>query len=82
MSARLATSRQFDVSAPAISQHLKVLREARLVSVRADAQRRIYTLDAAGLDEIDHWLIGIRRFWSHRLDALERALENDEGDAP
>ncbi len=41
-------TRQFDISAPAISQHLKVLRQARLVSVRADAQRRIYTLDAPG----------------------------------
>jgi DNA-binding transcriptional ArsR family regulator len=67
--------RQFDVSAPAISQHLKVLKEARLVRVRAEAQRRIYALDTAGIDEIDAWLLGIRRFWSGRLDALERELE-------
>jgi DNA-binding transcriptional ArsR family regulator len=75
--------RQFEVSAPAISQHLKVLKEARLVTVRADAQRRIYALDAAGIDEIDAWLSGIRRFWSGRLDALERELEavrKSEGD--
>jgi DNA-binding transcriptional ArsR family regulator len=75
--------RQFDVSAPAISQHLKVLKESRLVTVRADAQRRIYALDAAGIDEIDAWLSGIRRFWSDRLDALERELRaarKDEGE--
>ena len=75
--------RQFDVSAPAISQHLKVLKEARLVTVRADAQRRIYALDAAGINEIDAWLSGIRRFWRGRLDALKRELNvarKSEGD--
>jgi DNA-binding transcriptional ArsR family regulator len=70
--------RQFDVSAPAISQHLKVLKEARLVTVRADAQRRIYALDAAGIDEVDAWLSGIRHFWRGRLDALERELKVGE----
>ena len=65
---------EFDVSAPAISQHLKALREARLVQVRVDAQRRIYALDPGGLDEIDAWLASVRRFWSGRLDALEREL--------
>ena len=70
-------ARQFDVSAPAISQHLKVLREARLVRVRAEAQRRIYTLDAAGISEIDAWLRDIRRFWSERLDALEHELRSE-----
>jgi DNA-binding transcriptional ArsR family regulator len=75
-------ARQFDVSAPAISQHLKVLRHARLVRVRADAQRRIYTLDAEGIGEIDTWLRDIRRFWGGRLDALEDALRNREGDTP
>ena len=65
---------EFEVSAPAISQHLKALREAGLVRVRADAQRRIYTLDPAGLEAIDAWLAQVRRFWSGRLDALEREL--------
>jgi DNA-binding transcriptional ArsR family regulator len=65
---------RFDVSQPAISQHLKVLREARLVSVRIDAQKRIYQLDQAGLAEIDRWLARVRRFWSGRLDNLEREL--------
>ena len=74
-------ARQFEVSAPAISQHLKVLRQARLVRVRADAQRRIYTLDAEGIGEIDAWLCDIRRFWAGRLDALEQKL-SEEGDTP
>jgi len=65
---------QFDVSGPAISQHLKALREAGLVQVRADAQRRIYALDPAGLAEIDAWLERVRGFWNPRLDALEREL--------
>jgi DNA-binding transcriptional ArsR family regulator len=72
---------QFDVSAPAISQHLKVLREARLVRVRAEAQRRIYALDEAGIAEVDAWLRNIRRFWRARLDALEDALRQGEEDA-
>ena len=65
---------RFDLTQPAISQHLKVLREARLVSVRIDAQKRIYQLDQAGLAEIDRWLTRVRRFWTGRLDALDREL--------
>jgi DNA-binding transcriptional ArsR family regulator len=65
---------RFEVSQPAISQHLKVLREARLVRVRVDAQKRMYQLDQAGLAEIDRWLSRVRRFWSGRLDALDREL--------
>jgi DNA-binding transcriptional ArsR family regulator len=62
---------------PAISQHLKALREAGLVRVRSDAQRRIYALDPAGLEAIDAWLASVRRFWSPRLDALERELRKN-----
>ena len=65
---------EFDVSQPAISQHLKALRDAGLVQMRAEAQRRIYALDPAGLAEIDGWLERVRRFWPARLDALEREL--------
>jgi len=65
---------EFDVSQPAISQHLKALRGAGLVRMRAEAQRRIYALDPAGLAEIDGWLERVRRFWPARLDALEREL--------
>lgn len=66
---------QFEISRPAVSQHLKVLREAGLVAVRKDAQRRIYRLDPAGLGELDRWLDKVKRFWGPRLDDLERALE-------
>jgi DNA-binding transcriptional ArsR family regulator len=64
-------AKRFDMTAPAVSQHLKLLREAGLVQVRRDAQRRIYALDPAGLAELDAWLARFRRFWSGRLDALE-----------
>jgi DNA-binding transcriptional ArsR family regulator len=68
---------QFDMSRPAVSQHLKVLlREAGLVSVRKDAQRRIYRLNAEGLDQLEEWLERVRRFWGARLDDLERALDD------
>jgi DNA-binding transcriptional ArsR family regulator len=67
---------QFEMSRPAVSQHLKVLREAGLVSVRKDAQRRIYRLDAAGLGELEQWLDKVKRFWGPRLDELERALND------
>ena len=69
---------QFSISAPAISQHLKVLRAAGLVRVRVDGQRRIYSLDPAGLAAIDEWLANVRRFWKERLDDLERELTKPE----
>lgn len=68
----------FTMSGPAISQHLKVLRTANLVTVRVDAQRRIYALNPAGLAEIDAWLAEIRGFWSGRLDALAAQLEKED----
>lgn len=64
---------EFDVTAQAISQHLNVLKAAGLVRVRAEAQRRLYTVDNAGLAEIDAWLASIRKFWAGRLDELERS---------
>jgi len=66
---------QFEMSRPAVSQHLKVLREAGLVAVRRDAQRRIYRVEASGLREVDEWLEKVRRFWDGRLDDLERVLQ-------
>ncbi len=65
---------KFEMSRPAVSQHLKVLREAGIVSSRADAQRRIYRLSDDGLDEIDAWLGKVQKFWSQRLDKLEQVL--------
>jgi DNA-binding transcriptional ArsR family regulator len=71
-------ARRFSISAPAISQHLKTLRLARLVRVRAQAQRRIYELDPEGVDEMAAWIAQIRRFWSTRLDALETQLRTEQ----
>ena len=65
---------EFEISPPAISQHLKVLREAALVRVRAEAQRRIYALDPKGFADLETWLAQVRRFWGPKLDALERAI--------
>lgn len=59
---------------PAVSRHLRVLREAGLVEVRADAQRRIYTLRRDGFAELDAWLDRHRRYWADHLDALESHL--------
>jgi DNA-binding transcriptional ArsR family regulator len=67
----------FDVSQPAISRHLRVLREAGLVSAMPVGQSRVYRLDPAPLREIDAWLERYRGFWSSRLDALERHLEKE-----
>ena len=69
---------EFDMSAPAISQHLKVLREAGLVTVRAEGQSRVQSLTPGGLDELGDWLERTRNFWSQRLDALERELKADD----
>lgn len=65
---------QFPVSRPAVSRHLRVLRESGLVSVRDQAQRRLYSLDPAPLAELDEWLHRYRGFWAQRLDALETEL--------
>lgn len=72
---------EFDLSAPAISQHLNVLRAAGLVTTRAEGQSRIQTLNPAGLDEIGTWLNRTRQFWSRRLDALERELKAEDARA-
>lgn len=73
-----AIADRFDVSPPAISQHLKVLKDAHLVRVRADAQRRIYALDPAGFDELEQWMTRIRRYWRGSLDALEHVLKEED----
>ncbi|HEX5995006.1 MAG TPA: metalloregulator ArsR/SmtB family transcription factor [Jiangellales bacterium] len=65
---------QFPVSRPAVSRHLRVLRETGLVRVREEAQRRLYALDTAPLKEVDAWLGRYRGFWSQRLDALETEI--------
>jgi DNA-binding transcriptional ArsR family regulator len=68
------------LSQPGVSKHLRVLREASLVRVRQDAQRRWYELSPEPLAEIDEWLAPYRKLWASSLDALERYLdEADEG---
>jgi len=68
---------RFELSPPAISQHLKALKAAKLVKVRAEAQKRIYELDPQGLADLSDWVAKIRAFWNPRLDALEHALRKD-----
>lgn len=68
----------FDMSPPAISQHLKVLREAGLVTSRVEGQSRIQALNPTGLVEIQSWLHQTMNFWNQRLDALEAALLADD----
>ncbi len=60
---------------PSVSKHLKVLRQAGLVTVRPEAQRRVYCLRAAPLRDLDEWLTPYRQAWADRLDALERHLD-------
>jgi DNA-binding transcriptional ArsR family regulator len=66
------------ISQPAVSKHLKVLREAGFAEVRADAQRRLYRLRPEPLAEIDAWLQPFRRYWATKLDKLERYLDEEE----
>jgi DNA-binding transcriptional ArsR family regulator len=66
---------RLELAQPTVSKHLKVLREAGLVSVRHDAQRRIYRVDPQPLAEIDAWLAPYRALWEAHLDALERHLD-------
>ena len=70
--------RQLTMSQPSVSKHLKVLREAGLVEVRHDAQRRWYRLRPEPLAEVDAWLAPYRRLWRESLDALERHLDATE----
>lgn len=67
---------------PTVSKHLKVLRDAGLVEVRQDAQRRWYRLRLEPLMEIDAWLVPYRQLWHASLDALERHLEAMPDDEP
>ena len=65
------------MSQPGVSKHLRVLREAGLVSVRTEAQRRIYEIRPEPLAEVAEWLEPYRALWSDRLDALERHLDEE-----
>ena len=75
-----AIGENFPISAPAVSQHLKALREAGLVRVRVDGTRRIYSLDPDGLADMEDWFARVRAFWNQRLDVLERELGKESED--
>ena len=66
---------RLSMSQPAVSKHLRVLRDSGLVDVRVDAQRRMYRLRPEGLREIDAWLAPYRRLWEDRLDRFARHLQ-------
>ncbi|WP_230687053.1 ArsR/SmtB family transcription factor [Catellatospora vulcania] len=66
------------MSQPAVSKHLRVLREAGFVSSRIAAQQRIYRIEPEPFAELEHWLAQYRRLWDRHLDALERHLDNQE----
>lgn len=68
----------FEISRPAVSRHLRVLREAELVVSEPDAQRRVYRLEPRRFDDLAVWLEGIRGFWANRLDALETEVRRGE----
>jgi len=61
---------EFGITQAAVSQHLKVLRDCGFAQVRVDGARRLYSIDASPLQEVDAWLAHFRHFWTHRLDAL------------
>jgi DNA-binding transcriptional ArsR family regulator len=68
---------RFTVSRPAVSRHLRVLREAGLVRVETEAQRRVYHVELTPLAEIDDWIGRYRRFWTEKLDVLDTYLEEE-----
>lgn len=72
-------SNQFHVSPPAISQHLKVLREADIVTMEKRAQQRIYQINAAKLKELERWIKKLTDLWDERFSALDKLLEKQKG---
>jgi len=68
--------RQLRMSQPAVSKHLRVLRDSGFVESTVDAQRRLYRLKSGPFQELDAWLAQFRRFWSAHIDALERHLDH------
>lgn len=65
-------SQNFQMSPPAISQHLKVLKEANVLLMKKDAQKRIYSLNQTGLKEMEDWILDVKNLWTKRLDKLDR----------
>jgi DNA-binding transcriptional ArsR family regulator len=69
---------RFDISAPAISQHLKVLREADLVRVEKQAQLRLYKINPAKISEFEHWIEKLRQSWEEKFSRLDALLEREK----
>jgi DNA-binding transcriptional ArsR family regulator len=74
--------RELRMSQPAVSKHLRVLRDAGIVESTVDAQRRLYRLKPESLQEVDAWLAQFRRLWTARVDALERYLDRMDPSLP
>lgn len=66
--------REFGISQPAVSQHLRVLRDNGFATVRAEGTRRLYAVEPSALKPVDDWLVPYRKFWNQRLDALGTEL--------
>ncbi|EMY77139.1 transcriptional regulator, ArsR family [Leptospira weilii serovar Ranarum str. ICFT] len=67
-------SQNFKMSPPAISQHLKVLKEAKVLHMKKEAQKRIYSINNSGINEMEDWLLNIKNLWNKRLDNLEKYI--------
>ena len=75
-----AVQEEYGISQPAVSQHLRVLRESGFVSVRPEGTRRLYAVRPEGLRDVDEWVDGFRRFWTPPLDALATELARGRRD--
>jgi DNA-binding transcriptional ArsR family regulator len=73
-----AIAAEFGLSQPAVSQHLKVLRESGFATVRPEGTRRLYSLETTALDPVDEWVAGVKAFWEQRLDALGTEIARDK----
>ena len=73
-----AIAEHFQVSPPAISQHLKILREAKLVQMEKRAQQRLYRINPDALHEVEDWAKQLTEFWDQRFDALDKVLEREK----
>lgn len=69
--------KRFSVSSPAVSQHLKVLKEANLVRVEVRAQQRLYSLNLAGIAEAEQWIAKMKAMWEEQFDALDLVLKKE-----
>lgn len=75
-------SEEFSVSPSAISQHLKILREAELILMKKQAQKRIYAINTAAMQEMEIWAGRLTALWEHRFDALEKIIEEEKRKQP